>query len=125
MSAEGWAALEAADWERARGIFERAPESAESLDGLGLARWFGDEPVEGVALRERAFEAYVADGDCDRAARVAAWVSRQYLISGRASAANGWLARAERALTAVPECAGHGWIAVEHARCTATATATF
>jgi DNA-binding NarL/FixJ family response regulator len=120
-AAEGWAALEAADWERAQAIFESAPESAESLDGLGLARWFGDEPVEGVALRERAFEAYVADGDCDRAARVAAWISRQYLISGRASAANGWLARAERALAAVPECAGHGWIAVEHARCTATA----
>jgi DNA-binding NarL/FixJ family response regulator len=120
--AEGWAALEAADWERARAIFEGAPESAESLDGLGLARWFGDELDEGLALRERAFEAYVADGGCERAARVATWVSRQYLISGRTSAANGWLARAERALAAIPDCAGHGWVAVEQAR-RATATA--
>jgi ATP/maltotriose-dependent transcriptional regulator MalT len=119
--AEGWAALEDADWERARAIFESEPESAESLDGLGLARWFGDEVDDGVALRERAFEAYVADGDCDRAARVATWISRQYLISGRASAANGWLARAERALAAVPECSGHGWVAVEHARGAPTA----
>lgn len=120
-AAAGWAALEAADWERARAIFDDAPESAESLDGLGLARWFCDELDEGIALRERAFVAYVADGDCARASRVAAWISRQYLISGRASAANGWLARAERALAPVPECAGHGWVAVEHARRAPTA----
>jgi ATP/maltotriose-dependent transcriptional regulator MalT len=44
------------------------------------------------------------------------WVSHQYLIAGRASAARGWLARAERVLEGVDRCAGHGWVAVERAR---------
>jgi hypothetical protein len=32
-----------------------------------------------VAWRERAFSAFVREGDCDRASRVAAWISRQYM----------------------------------------------
>ncbi len=47
---------------------------------------------------------------------MAVWVSHQHLIAGRASAARGWLARAERALEDVDGCAGHGWVAVERAR---------
>ena len=43
------------------------------------------------------------------------WVSHQYLLSGRASAARGWLARVDRAV-ADPECEGRGWIAIEQAR---------
>jgi len=78
--------------------------------------WFLGDIDEGLALRERAFSAYARDGDCSRAARVAVWIARQYLISGRVSAAGGWLARADRVLDATPTCAGHGWIAVERAR---------
>lgn len=115
-AAAGWEALEAADWRRARAAFEAAPRSGETLDGLGLALWLAGDLHEGVALREQAFDLYVAERQCARAARTAAWVSRQYLISGRGSAANGWLARAERALERIPECAGHGWVAVERAR---------
>jgi hypothetical protein len=116
---EGWRALEAAEWEQARSVFEAVlavEEPAEALDGQGLALWFLGDVDEGLALRERAFAAYARDGDCSRGARVAVWISRQYLISGRASAAGGWLARAERVLDATPTCAGHGWITVERAR---------
>jgi len=52
----------------------------------------------------------------DDAARVAVWISHQYLISGRASAARGWLSRAERALDGAGSRAGHGWVAIEPAR---------
>ena len=38
---------------------------------------------EGVAARERAFEEYARAGRCDAAARVAVWVSHQYLILGQ------------------------------------------
>ena len=123
MGDDGWQALEAAEWERARSAFEAAlasGESAAALDGYGLTRWFLGDLEEGIALRQRAVAAYARDGECGRAARVAAWISHQYLISGRASAANGWLARAERALQAAPACSGHGWVAVEHARRAAT-----
>ena len=43
------------------------------------------------------------------------WVSHQYLLSGRASAARGWLARADRAVAGA-ECEGQGWVAIERAR---------
>ena len=117
--AEGQRALEAAEWERARAAFEAVlalEELPEALDGCGFALWFLGDLDEGVALRERAFSGYVRDGDCERAARLAAWISRQYLISGRTSAASGWLARAERALADAPDCAAAGWVAIEQAR---------
>jgi ATP/maltotriose-dependent transcriptional regulator MalT len=117
--AEGWSALEAARWVDAHSAFEAAlavEETPEALDGFGLTVWFLGEVEEGRALRERAFDEYARREECDSAARVAVWVSRQYLISGRASAASGWLARAERALEGKPDCAGRGWVAVERAR---------
>jgi ATP/maltotriose-dependent transcriptional regulator MalT len=116
---EGRRALEAAQWGTARAAFEAAldvEETADARDGLGLALFFLGSVEEGIATRERAFEEYVSDGRCDEAARVAVWVSHQYLISGRASAARGWLARAERGLEGVEDCEGHGWVATERAR---------
>ncbi|HZQ81575.1 MAG TPA: LuxR C-terminal-related transcriptional regulator [Gaiellaceae bacterium] len=122
---EGWQALGVADWQRAQTAFESAlatEETAAALDGLGVAVWFQGELEEGIALRQRAFERYAAGGECSTAARVGVWISRQYLISGRAAAADGWLARAERAAEGSPGCAGEGWVAVEHARRVATVT---
>jgi len=116
---EGRRALEAARWEAARAAFATAlaaEETPEARDGLGEALWFLGSVAEGMAARERAFEQYVRAGNCDAAARVAVWVSHQHLISGRTSAARGWLSRAERALEGVGLCAGHGWVAVERAR---------
>ena len=116
---DGWRALEAARWDAARTSFEAAlsaEESADAREGLGQALWFLGSVEEGIAARERAFEEYVRDGRCDHAARVAVWVSHQYLVSGRASAARGWLSRAQRALDGTDRCAGHGWAAVERAR---------
>jgi ATP/maltotriose-dependent transcriptional regulator MalT len=116
---EGVRALEAARWDAATAAFETALElgaSPDARDGLGQALWFLGNVEEGIGARERAFEEYVRDGRCDDAARVAVWVSHQYLISGRASAARGWLSRAERALEGVGKCAGRGWVAVQRAR---------
>lgn len=116
---EGWRALEAAQWDAARAAFEAALEEEETpdgRDGLGQALWFLGSVEEGIAAREHAFGGYVRGGRRDEAARVAVWVSHQHLISGRASAARGWLSRAERALDGVVPCEGHGWVAVERAR---------
>jgi ATP/maltotriose-dependent transcriptional regulator MalT len=116
---EGWRALEAARWEEARAAFETAlaaEETPDARDGLGQALWFLGSVEGGIATRERAFEEYVGGGRGEHAARVAVWVSHQYFISGRASAARGWLSRAERALEGIGHSAGHGWVAVERAR---------
>src|SRR5688500_11625764 len=116
---EGQQALETARWDDARAAFEHAlaaQETPDALAGLGHALWFLCSVAEGIAMRERAFDAYVRDGRCDEAARIAVWVSHQHLVAGRASAARGWLARADRALEGIEVCAGHGWVAVERAK---------
>jgi ATP/maltotriose-dependent transcriptional regulator MalT len=110
--------LERAQWEAARDAFEAElgeTDTPDAHDGLGLALWFLGRIEEGVAARERAFDRFVRDGRCDEAARTAAWVSHQYMLAGRASAARGWLSRAERALEDT-RCEGHGWVTVERAR---------
>lgn len=107
-------------WSVARHAFEAAlqeEDSAEAREGLGLALWFLGSVAEGITERERAFEGYAAAGRCDEAARLAVWVSHQHLLSGRRSAARGWLARAERVVEdSSASCAGRGWVAVEQAR---------
>ena len=118
-------ALEQAEWDRARHGFEAVLETTDSppaYDGLGLALWFLGQVADGIAARERAFEAYAREGRCSDAARVAVWVSNQHEIAGRTSAARGWLARAERALAEVDRCAGHGWVAVQQARTASSVT---
>ena len=117
--AEGRRALAAGEWETARTAFAdalREEEQPEALDGLALASWFLGEIGEALKLRQRAFAAYVAAGECDVAARVGVWISHQYLMAGRASLANGWLERAERALEDQRDGAGHGWVMMERAR---------
>ena len=116
---DGRDALEAARWEAARAAFEAAlaaQETPEALEGLGEALWCLGSIEEGVAARERAFAQYAHAGRCDDAARIAVWVSHQHAIGGRASAARGWLSRAERVVAGADVCAGVGWIAVERAR---------
>ena len=117
-AAEGLRLLEAAQWDAARQAFEASLATADTpdaRDGLGLALWFLGHVEDGIALRAQAFEAYARAGRCDIAARVGVWVSHQYLLAGRSSAARGWLARADRAATGT-DCDGRGWIAVERAR---------
>ena len=116
---QGRQALEAAHWEEARAAFEAAladEETPDARDGLGLALWFLGGVQDAIAAREQAVEGYARDGRCDDAARLAVWVSHQHLIGGRASAARGWLARAERVVEGTGTCAGQGWVAVERAR---------
>ena len=119
LTREGQLALEAARWDAARESFETVlaeEETPDALDGLGLALWFLGDVGGAVAARERAVEGYVRAGRCDDAARLAVWVSHQHFVGGRASAARGWLARAERAAQKAGPCAGEGWVAVEQAR---------
>lgn len=118
---QGWRALEAGDWTAARDAFAPLLDDGHpaALDGYGLALWFLREPEEGIEYRQRACVAYGERGECDRAAQVAVWVSHQWLIAGRASLSNGWLARAERVLEGHDDCSGAGWVTVERARRTA------
>jgi DNA-binding CsgD family transcriptional regulator/tetratricopeptide (TPR) repeat protein len=112
----GREALAAGDWERARSCFEEAGEGAEALDGLGQALHFQGEYERAVELKERAFAAYRRRGMPVEAADLARWLAFLYLtVRGNMAAANGWMAQAEGLLAGVPECAAHGWLALDRA----------
>src|SRR5215216_6407803 len=113
-AADGYEALAAGDWARARTAFEAAltaGDSPEALDGLGRALWWLRDAEGAVVNRERAYAGFRRDGELARAARIALWLSREYaLVWGNDAAANGWLARAERLLVDVAPGSERGWL---------------
>ena len=115
---DGRQALETARWDDARGVRggARRGRTPDAHDGLGAGAVVSAASRRGSPRASARSRATSRERRCDEAARVAVWVSHQYFISGRASAARGWLARAERAVEGVGPCAGHGWVAVERAR---------
>jgi DNA-binding CsgD family transcriptional regulator len=113
-AADGYEALAAGDWARARTAFEAAVaagDSPEALDGLGRALWWLRDAEAAVVNRERAYAGFRRDGDLARAARIALWLSREYALVWRnEAAASGWLARAERLLADVAPGSDEGWL---------------
>jgi DNA-binding NarL/FixJ family response regulator len=117
--AEGRDALAQGDWERARACFERAgenEETAEVLDGLGEVARYRGECERAIALKERAFAAYRADGRLTEAAEAASGLSFLYAMSqGNFAMASGWNARAETVLEGLAESATHGRLILDRA----------
>ncbi len=122
----GREALAAADWERARGLFEQAAElgeTAEVFDGLAEALQFGGQHDRAIELKERAFAEYERRGMRAEASELARWLAFLYAsVHGNVAAANGWMARAESLLEGVPECAAHGWLMLDRAPWTSDAS---
>jgi LuxR family transcriptional regulator, maltose regulon positive regulatory protein len=110
----GHEALARADWARARACFEGAlgrEETAEALEGLGMAAfWLDDAPCVFDA-RERAYRLYQRGGDRRGAGRVAMTLADDYLtFRGEAAVARGWLQRARRLLGGLPPIPEQGWL---------------
>jgi DNA-binding CsgD family transcriptional regulator len=116
---DGYEALAKGDWERARTSFEAAlarGDSPEALDGLGRALWWLRDAEGAVVHRERAYAGFRREGDLARAARIALWLSREYVVAwGNAAAARGWLARAERLLDGSAPGSAQGWLQLARA----------
>jgi ATP/maltotriose-dependent transcriptional regulator MalT len=111
---DGRAALERGDWSGARTVFETAleqEESAQALEGLGLAAWWLDDAPTTFDARERAYRLYSAAGDRRSAARVATAIAWDYeAFRGEPAVANGWLRRAHRRLEGLEACPELGWL---------------
>ena len=110
----GTAALERGAWDEARSHFQAsiaARETPQALERLGLAAWWLDDAVLTFDARERAFRLYRDLGDALGAARVALWLTWDYLaFRGDTAVASGWLERARRLLAGHETAAEYGWL---------------
>ena len=112
--ADGRAALEAGRWEEARTAFAAAlaeGESAQALDGMGVALWWLGETRASVAHAERAYAGFRRAGDAVAAAATAVFLCMTWASNfDNHAVAGGWLARAERVAGAVDPNPLQGWL---------------
>jgi len=106
--------LAAGAWHEARRLFESALaecETADALEGLGLAAWWLDDADAVFASRERAYKLYLDADDRRSAARVAVWLAWDcFAFRGETAVANGWLQRARRLLDGLPPSPELAWL---------------
>jgi tetratricopeptide (TPR) repeat protein len=81
--------------------------TATDVDMLAQAAWWTGRLEEALALRERAYAAYMREGDEHSAAVVALTLADDYGLKAAGSVANGWLQRAERILGEKGETTAH------------------
>ena len=119
LLAAGWAALGRGAWEEARVSFEAAisaSATAEALEGLGWAAWWGNDEAVTFDARERAYALYREAEDRRAAARVATSIGTDHTdFHGELAVAQGWLGRAQRLLEGLEPGPEHGWLWVHQA----------
>ncbi len=100
--------LKKGQWKKARLLFQQSlevKESAEALEGLGVAcSWLNDAAAT-IAAREKAFRLYRDAGNNRSAARVATWLAIDYVeFRGEVAVASGWLQHARRLVDGIEPC---------------------
>src|SRR6266540_2027853 len=96
--AEARSAADRQAWRAAYGAFTAAEEAEltpSDLENYGEAAWWSGKLDEAIALRERAYAAYTADGDTLGAARLALTLCWDYEGRGSFAVSSGWKASAE------------------------------
>ncbi len=103
-------------WGEAFELFSRADQGADlsgpDLESLAEAAWFTAHADLATDVKERAFKAYLADGDRIRAAYLALSLTQGYAYRGKPSIASAWMRRGERLLEGEAESYPHGYVAL-------------
>jgi class 3 adenylate cyclase len=111
----GRGALERHAWEEAYELLTEADRkgslTGEGLNLLAWASWWTAHPDETIEALERAFGAYLKEGDRSAAAMAAFRVAEQYGMRMAVPLASGWMAKAERLGAEDPGAPVHGWLA--------------
>ena len=94
---------------------QEQPLSVEDVERLAEAAWWIGRIDECIAARERAYAAYMDQGEPRSAAAVAVRLAEDFFRRQAKSLGNGWLKRAERLLQDVPESVEHGALLRMHA----------
>lgn len=119
LIASGFNDLQRADWTAARDAFRAAlgeAETAEALNGLGLALWWLGDIHESVACREKAYAAFRRRGDLADAAQAAVFLVLDYRKQyGNSVVSAGWLARAARLIEDEGVTELGGWLLLARA----------
>ncbi len=112
----GHEALRQGEWEQAQAYFEAAHnegESAEATEALAMAAWWLHDAPLTIESRERAYRLYRERADLAGAARMAIWLTWDYLaFRGEPAVGRGWLQRAQRLLDGLDPLPEHGWLAI-------------
>ena len=106
-------ALDRHAWAEAFELFSRADAqgdlSGADLEAFADAAWFTAHAKVATESKERAFGAYVAEGDRTRAAYLALRLTQEYAFRGKHSIASAWMRRGERLLGGEAESYPHGY----------------
>ncbi len=86
--------------------------SGSDLEALAEAAFFAARADREIDIKERAFKAYLAEGNRLRAAYMALDLARRLGDSGKPSIASAWFRRGERLLESEPESYAHGYLAL-------------
>ncbi|MGH2554300.1 MAG: hypothetical protein ACRDHO_01090, partial [Actinomycetota bacterium] len=102
------------EWQEAYDLLTEA-DQAGSLSGEGLwllasAAYWTAHPDETLAALERAYSAYLEEGDRASAAMMAFRVGEQHGMRMALPQAMGWAARTQRLAEENPEWPVHGWL---------------
>jgi class 3 adenylate cyclase len=101
-------------WQEAFDLFSKADRelslSGLDLEDLAQAAWFRAQGDVSIGAKERAFKAYLAEGNKIRAAYLALDLSREYSYKRQNSIASAWMRRGERLLEGEPESYSHGYL---------------
>ncbi len=107
------AAVERREWPQAYETLRAADPSeltATDLVGLADAAWWMSEHDESIAARQRAYAAFVEQGDDPAAAYVAARLCIEHALRGEPSVGAGWLMQAMRCLGDRLDCVEYGFV---------------
>src|SRR3989454_763095 len=99
----------------ARRLREAVPLPVEGGERLAESAWWIGRIDDCIATRERAYAAYMDQGNPRLAAVTAVRLAEDFFRRQAKSLGNGWLKRAERLLQDVPECVEHGVLLRLHA----------
>jgi ATP/maltotriose-dependent transcriptional regulator MalT len=108
-------AVARAAWADAYANFRDADGSSmtgSDLEAFADAAWWGSKLAESLALRQRAYAAYVADGDDLAAAACAAHLSIEHFVRNEPAIGMGFLKRTERHMEGKSDCVELGYLAL-------------
>jgi len=113
--ARGREAIAGRRWQEAVDLLSTADQEGalcgDDLDALAEALLWTQRPLESLAARQRAHDAFVEAGDVARAATTAVMLAIWFGARLRFSVAGGWFQRAQRLLEGEPESSAHGFLA--------------